>query len=236
MTDKKEQYNWQDFKEIIQMLRSEEGCPWDRAQTHESLRPYVLEEAAEVVAGVRILKETGDAENLCEELGDLLLQVFLHSEIAEEEQEFTLEQVVDGVAKKMIRRHPHVFGDETVENAMQAYESWEAIKKREKEGKAWADTPLRDIPMELGALTRAQKVQKKVEKLYGETTSFEKSIENMERAIAQIKQNRIEKNGEVDKNAIAQIFWENINLARSLQIHAEQALNDEIDTIIGRYE
>ena len=236
MTDKKEKYNWQDFKEIVQTLRSEEGCPWDRAQTHESLRPYVLEEAAEVVAGVRILEETGDAENLCEELGDLLLQVFLHSEIAKEEQEFTLEQVVDGVAKKMIRRHPHVFGDETAENATQAYESWEAIKKSEKEGKVWANTPLRDIPMELGALTRAQKVQKKLEKLYGEATPFEKSIENMERAIAQIKQNRIEKNGEVDKNAIAQIFWENINLARSLQIHAEQALNDEIDTIINRYE
>ena len=231
--EKKEQYGWQDFKKIVQILRSDEGCPWDRVQTHESLRPYVLEEAAEVVAGVRILRETGDAENLCEELGDLLLQVFLHSEIAEEAQEFTLDEVVDGVAKKMIRRHPHVFGEKEKE---QFYESWEKIKKREKENKEWAKKPLRDIPMELGALTRAQKVQKKAENLYGKKTTFDKSIEIMEKSIAQIKQNTSEKNGEVDKNAIAQIFWENVNLARILQIHAEQALNDEIDTIIDEYE
>lgn len=98
------------LQEIIARLRGENGCPWDREQTHASLKPACVEEAAEVVCGINILEKTGDAENLKEELGDLLLQVVMHAQIAEEENLFTIEDVIHGISEKMIRRHPHVFG------------------------------------------------------------------------------------------------------------------------------
>lgn len=134
---KKEKYDFQDFYKIIQQLRSEHGCSWDKAQTHESLRSCLVNETNEVLEGITIYSETGDAENLCEELGDVLLQVVLHSVIAEEEGIFTLEDVIQGVSEKMIRRHPHVFGDADPETMP----TWEEIKQQEKSEKAhrWQD-------------------------------------------------------------------------------------------------
>ncbi|MBQ5340502.1 MAG: hypothetical protein J6W57_00655, partial [Oscillospiraceae bacterium] len=99
------------LKSIIARLRAEDGCPWDREQTHASLKPGCIEEAAEVICGINVLEATGNAENLKEELGDLLLQVMMHAQIAEEEGLFTMEDVLKGISEKMIRRHPHVFGD-----------------------------------------------------------------------------------------------------------------------------
>lgn len=96
------------FCEVVRHLRAEDGCPWDRAQTHTSLKPYCIEEAAEVIGGINIWEATGDAENLKEELGDLMLQILLHAQIAEEEGLFTIREVMDGASEKMIRRHPHV--------------------------------------------------------------------------------------------------------------------------------
>ena len=106
----KERYSFEDLKSIMAVLLSEEGCPWDRAQTHESLIPHLEEESGEVIAAVR----NGDMENLCEELGDLLFQVMIHSRLAEESGAFTVDDVVNGVSAKMVRRHPNVFGDERV--------------------------------------------------------------------------------------------------------------------------
>ena len=128
-----EKYTYEDFLEIIKTLRSENGCPWDKEQTHESLRPCMMEEAAEVIAAIRILRETGNAENLREELGDVLLQVVMHSCIAEEEGIFTMAEVVNEIAEKMVRRHPHVFGDTEVDGSAQVLQNWEEIKKKEKE-------------------------------------------------------------------------------------------------------
>lgn len=129
------------LKEIVETLRSENGCPWDRAQTHTSLKPEVIEEAAEVVSGINILDKTGDAENLKEELGDLLLQVMFHSVIAEEEGLFTFDDVAKIVSEKMIRRHPHVFAGVTYNSKEEQHAAWEELKKAEKEGKEWfADT------------------------------------------------------------------------------------------------
>ena len=153
-----EKYTYEDFLEIIKTLRSENGCPWDKEQTHESLRPCMMEEAAEVIAAIRILRETGNAENLREELGDVLLQVVMHSCIAEEEGIFTMAEVVNEIAEKMVRRHPHVFGDTEVDGSAQVLQNWEEIKKKEKEGKDWIPSPLREIPRELPALMRAPKV------------------------------------------------------------------------------
>ena len=125
------------LKEIVVTLRSENGCPWDRQQTHESLKPECIEEAAEVIAGINILNTTGDAENLKEELGDLLLQVMFHAVIAEEEGLFSFDDVASVVSEKMIRRHPHVFAGVTYDSKEEQHAAWESIKKQEKEGKEW---------------------------------------------------------------------------------------------------
>ena len=130
----KGRYSWEDLRQIIHVLRAPDGCPWDRAQSYESMVKGVADEAAEVVCAV----ENGDIVNLEEELGDLLLQVFMYSEIAQERGDFTLEDVVDGLAKKMVRRHPNVFDDgtkdEEVEHIMNELNitRWEAVKKKEK--------------------------------------------------------------------------------------------------------
>ena len=122
------------LKQIVETLRSENGCPWDKAQTHASLKPGCIEE---VIGGINILEETGDAENLKEELGDLLLQVMFHSVIAEEEGLFTFEDVAKTVADKMKRRHPHVFTDVKFETEEELHAAWAEIKRQEKEGKEW---------------------------------------------------------------------------------------------------
>ena len=120
------------FKEIIARLRGEGGCPWDREQTHESLKAPCIEEAAEVICGINILDETGNAANLKEELGDLLLQVVMHAQIAEEEGIFTMDDVIAGISEKMILRHPHVFGNVTAETSNEVLQNWEEIKSEEK--------------------------------------------------------------------------------------------------------
>lgn len=128
--------------EVVKALRSEGGCPWDREQTHTSLKPECIEEAAEVVAGINILEETGNADNLKEELGDLLLQVVMHAQIAEEEGLFQMEDVCREVADKMVRRHPHVFGETVVSDSGEVIRNWAEIKKMEKAGKEWMDSYL----------------------------------------------------------------------------------------------
>ena len=125
------------LKEGVQTLRSEHGCPWDRKQTHVSLKPECIEEAAEVISGINILEETGDAGNLCEELGDLLLQVMFHAVIAEEEGLFTFDDVAKAASDKMVRRHPHVFAGVTYESDEALHDAWTEIKRQEKEGHEW---------------------------------------------------------------------------------------------------
>lgn len=126
------------FQQIIARLRAKDGCPWDREQTHMSLKPACIEEAAEVICGINILDQTGDPDNLKEELGDLLLQVVMHAQIAEEEGLFTMDDVIRGVSEKMIRRHPHVFGETVVADSGEVLTNWDKIKKQEKAGKEWA--------------------------------------------------------------------------------------------------
>lgn len=121
-------YKFDDLIHIISELRSEHGCPWDKEQTHESLKKCLAEESQEVFEAI----DSHDDQNLCEELGDVLLQVILHSQIAREENAFTIDDVVDGICKKMIRRHPHVFGNVRVNSAEESRELWDQIKKQEK--------------------------------------------------------------------------------------------------------
>ena len=121
-------YSFQDLTDIIAKLRSDEGCPWDREQTYESLKKCLVDEAQEVYEAV----DNHDMDNLCEELGDVLLQVMLNSQIAREEGAFTIDDVIDGLCRKMIRRHPHVFGDVKVSSVEEGLALWNAIKAQEK--------------------------------------------------------------------------------------------------------
>ena len=150
----------QHLYDIVKTLRSENGCPWDRQQTHESLKPECIEEAAEVISGINIYEATGDAENLKEELGDLLLQVMFHSVIAEEEGLFTFEDVAGTVSEKMIRRHPHVFSGVTYSSKEEQHAAWEAIKKEEKAGKEWHAPYLKDAFKESSELIEKAKTRK----------------------------------------------------------------------------
>lgn len=130
MEEKK--YTLEDLMNIVSDLRGEGGCPWDQAQTHGSMKACMLNEAREVVEGIDLYEQTGEADNLCEELGDVLFQVAFHSQIAKEEGIFTIDDVVESICKKMIRRHPHVFG----ENKGGPVPDWEEVKRQERELKA----------------------------------------------------------------------------------------------------
>ncbi len=125
------------LKTIVEKLRSEDGCPWDKVQTHESLKASCIEEASEVISGINILEKTGDADNLKEELGDLLLQIMFHAVMAEEEGLFTFEDVAKSISDKMVRRHPHVFGGMKYDTEEELHAVWAEIKRKEKEGKEW---------------------------------------------------------------------------------------------------
>ncbi len=124
-------HNFEDLIEITAKLRSPQGCPWDREQTHESLKKHLKEETEEVLWAI----DHEDKENLCEELGDLLFQVMIHSQIASENGDFTIRDVVDGICEKMIRRHPFVFGDVKIHSVEEGMELWKKIKEEEKAGK-----------------------------------------------------------------------------------------------------
>lgn len=135
---------FEELENIIARLRAPDGCPWDREQTHSSLKAACIEEAAEVVCGINILEDTGNSDNLKEELGDLLLLIVMHAQIAEEEGLFTMDDVICGISDKMIRRHPHVFGEETASDSGEVLDKWNAIKKQEKTGKEWMENYLPD--------------------------------------------------------------------------------------------
>lgn len=149
------------LKGIVETLRSENGCPWDRAQTHESLKVSVIEEAAEVVCGINILQETKDPDNLKEELGDLLLQIMFHAVMAEEEGYFTFDDVAKGISDKMVRRHPHVFNGVTYASEEEMHEAWAKIKKEEKAGKEWHDDYLPEAFKEASMLIKKAEERKK---------------------------------------------------------------------------
>lgn len=129
--ESEKKYSYEDFLDIIAQLRAPGGCPWDQKQTHESMKECLLEEAQEVLDAI----DNKDDDNLCEELGDVLLQVVMHAQIAAEEGRFTMDDVVQGVSEKMVRRHPHVFGDIEVSSVEEGLDLWNAIKQQEKENK-----------------------------------------------------------------------------------------------------
>lgn len=231
-----EQYSLEDFMDIVKTLRSENGCPWDRKQTHESLKPCMMEEAAEFVSSIRIYDKTGSAENMKEELGDILLQVVMHAQIAEEEKLFTLKDVINDISAKMVRRHPHVFGDMEASSNQEIRAGWDEIKKREKEGKDWIESPLREIPRELPALTRAPKILKRVDTLYESGNDYYKDVMLLEASVRKLMEYEPEDESAELKEVIGDILINISDIARQYKIPQEQVLDDRIEDIIDKYE
>ena len=233
-TDKR--YTYEDFLEIIKTLRGENGCPWDKVQTHESLKPCMMEEAAELLASIRIYEKTGNAENMIEELGDVLLQVVMHAQIAAEEGLFTMADVVDEVSRKMVRRHPHVFGTGNADTPEEVLTNWEEIKKEEKKDKEWVESPLREIPQELPALTRAAKVLKKADKYYGQGSTYEQDVEALQESVEELKACKPEAYSKELERIMADMLIRLSDIARIGKISHEQALTDRIEDLIEKYE
>lgn len=233
-TDKK--YTYEDFLDIIKTLRSENGCPWDKVQTHESLKPCMMEEAAELLASIRIYNQTGNAENMREELGDVLLQVIMHAQIAAEEGLFTMEDVVDEVSRKMVRRHPHVFGTGNADTPEEVLTNWEEIKKEEKKDKEWISSPLREIPQELPALTRAVKVLKKTDKYYEKGKTYEQDVEALQEAVDTLKTCKVETYSKELEHSMADMLMRLCDIARLYKLSPEQILTDKIEDLIEKYE
>lgn len=155
----KDNYSWQELVEIFYFLRSDQGCPWDQKQTHQSLRSNMIEEAYEAVEAI----DDQSPERLKDELGDVLLQVIFHAQISSEQNEFTIQDVIDNLAQKLIRRHTHIFGQDTATNVQDALATWQNNKRKEKGQKLLADS-VEDIPKSFPALSKAYKVQKRAAK------------------------------------------------------------------------
>lgn len=227
----KEKYTFDDFKKIIEILRSPEGCPWDREQTHNTIRNEFIEETYEAVDAI----DRGDKTDLCEELGDVLLQIMLHSQIADENGDFNVEDVIDGVAKKMVLRHPHVFGDVSVENSAQVLENWDKIKKTEKHQTSYTDT-LKSVPMSYPALMRAQKIQKRAGKVGFDFESIEAPLQKLNEEHAEF----LEAIATGDKEKITEeygdLLFTMVNISRFLKIDSEEALQKASDKFIKRFE
>lgn len=231
-----EKYTYEDFLQIIRDLRSENGCPWDKVQTHDSLRPCMMEEAAELLASIRIYDQTGNAENMREELGDVLLQVVMHAQIATEEKLFDMTDVVDEVSRKMIRRHPHIFGTVKADTPDQVLANWEEIKKEEKKGKDWIKSPLQEIPRELPSLTRATKVLKKIDKLYEPGKSYETNVKELQDCAAKLQNLSCGEATEELQKIMGDMLLSLSDIARKSKLTAEQILADRIDDLIDDCE
>ncbi|MFC3040976.1 nucleoside triphosphate pyrophosphohydrolase [Virgibacillus xinjiangensis] len=207
------------LKEVIRALRAPDGCPWDRAQTHESLREYAIEEVYELIDAI----DQKDDENLVEELGDVLLQVMLHSQIGEDDGYFMVDDVIRTVTDKMIHRHPHVFGETTAESVEDVYKNWDQLKEEEKGD---ARTSILDgIPAHLPSLSKALKLQKKAAKVgFGWEEAkdiwlkFEEELEEMREAIDSTEPDEIEKE-------LGDVLFVLANLARHYKVNPEIALN-----------
>jgi len=209
--------NLEKLVDIIAILRSENGCPWDREQTHKSLRPNMLEEAYEAVDAI----DEGDIPNLREELGDVLLQVVLHSQIAKDNGEFDIEDVAKELSDKLIHRHPHVFGTEHVNSADDVVTNWDKLKKEEK---TYRKSILDGISKSQSALMSAQKISKKVVKVGFEWNSVDSLKECINSEYREFDEAVQKGDKELMEDEMGDIFFATVNLARWYKIDAEQAL------------
>ncbi len=224
----KDFYDVRDLEEIVALLRAPGGCPWDAEQTHESSRRDFLEEAYEVAEAI----DEGNTDHLKEELGDVLLQVIFHAQMEKEAGRFNLDDAADGVCKKLIYRHPHVFGQVEVSGSAQVLENWDKLKRKEK-GQATHTDALNSVARSLPALWRAEKVQKKARKagfdwddLSGPMDKLGEELEELRSAVAE---------GSNIEEELGDLLFAAVNLSRFVKVDCETALNAATDKFIRRF-
>ncbi|MFQ5880840.1 MAG: nucleoside triphosphate pyrophosphohydrolase [Candidatus Methylomirabilales bacterium] len=220
------------FEHLVQImatLRAPGGCPWDREQTRESLKPFLIEEAHEVLEAL----DRGGGEKLQEELGDLLLQVVFHAQVAAELGEFAVDEVLENVTDKLIRRHPHVFGETRAETAQEVLSNWEKLKQAERGGVRQVSA-LSGVPKSLPALLRAQRLQDKAARVgfdWGETAAV---LRKVEEELGELKV-AVGKGPEAMEEEMGDLLFSLVNLARFLHLNAEEALRKCIEKFTRRF-
>jgi len=226
-------HSWDDLVEVMARLRR--SCPWDREQTHRSLVPYLIEETYEVAEAI----EANSEAELCEELGDLLLQIVFHSQLATETGKFSVADVIDGLANKMIRRHPHVFGDQAAANVAEVWQNWEQLKSLEPSA-AKRDSKLDGIPIALGALQRSQKMQDKASRVGFDWPDARAVIDKIDEELAELAEARANAKGKASEDAhvreeLGDVLFSVVNFARQLGIDAEGALREANEKFYRRF-
>lgn len=226
----KETYKIEDLLNILALLRGEGGCPWDAKQTHESIRKNFIEETYEVIEAI----DNSDAELLKEELGDVLLQVVFHAQMEKEAGRFDFNDVCDGICKKLVERHPHVFGDVVADTTDEVLKNWDEIKKKTKGQKNQTEV-MQTIPRQLPALMRAAKVQQKAAKAGFDFTEADEAMQKLAEETSELRQ--AVESGE--KAAVADemgdVLFSAVNIARLLAVDGEEALTASTDKFIRRY-
>ncbi|MGE5592974.1 MAG: nucleoside triphosphate pyrophosphohydrolase [Betaproteobacteria bacterium] len=226
-------YSLAPLVEIMRRLRGEGGCPWDRKQTHESLRSYVVEEAYEVVQAI----DDNDDGELCEELGDLLLQVAFHSQIASEAGRFDVGDVIEGIVSKLIRRHPHVFGDVDARDSETVLRNWERIKQRERSDEAGEPASVLDnVAGAMPALMRALKVQAKASRVGFDWPDVSGAIAKVREEMHELEEAREAGDQARIAEEIGDVLFAFVNVARFLKVDPEIALGRTVDKFIARFK
>ncbi len=224
------QYNYENLLDIVAKLREKDGCPWDQKQTHESLIPNFLEETYEVIDAI----ENRNVEGIKEELGDVLLQVIFHAQIAKEDKHFTMDEVIDGIAKKLVDRHPHVFANKSVEGSQEVRENWEKIKKKEKNMLTQTQV-LESVPKVLPSLMRAYKVQKKAANVGFDWTEYRAARDKVDEELGELEAEIQNDNPEQIQEEFGDVLFSIVNLSRFLKVNPEIALTKSIEKFINRF-
>lgn len=222
------QYTFEDFLKVIARLRAPGGCPWDAEQTHESIKKNLIEEAYEATEAI----DSGKGAKMADELGDLLLQIVFHAQIGKENGEFTIDDVITAVCEKMIRRHPHVFGDVEVENSAEVLANWEEIKKKEK-GQRTRTESMQTVSRYLPALMRAGKVQEKAAKVGFDHAS---PLEALSKVREETDELSVALSGNTNiAEEIGDLLFAAVNVARLAGVDAEEALTAATDKFVHRF-
>lgn len=226
----KETYSVEDLVGIMQLLRGENGCPWDKEQTHTSIRNNLLEEAYETADAIDRLDDT----DMAEELGDLLLQIVFHCQMAMERGAYDLDKVADGICKKLVYRHPHIFSNVVVNNSDEVLDNWDKLKNKEKQMQSFSDT-LKAVPKAFPACLRAQKVQKRATKAGYDFKTLQDTVLKIEEELAELKQALSQNDFESASDELGDLLFSVINTARFLKTDAEQKLNSTTERFINRF-
>ena len=226
----KDNYTVDDLVEIMRILRAPGGCPWDREQTHQSIRMNFIEETYEAVDAI----DRNDMPLLKEELGDVLMQVVFHSEMEREKGLFDFDAVADGVCKKLIERHPHVFSDLQVGGSSEVLKNWDSIKKKSK-GQTSSET-LKDVTKALPALMRSSKVQHRAARAGFDFENYEGALQKLREETVELEAAAKEANGERIEEELGDVLFSAVNTARLLNVDAENALTKSCNKFIARFE